>query len=574
MSDFKSRLLDRLPAWQWLKHYNTVTLKSDLLASLIVIAMLVPQGMAYAMLAGLPPVMGLYASVLPMIIYAFFGSSPTLSIGPVAIISMMTFATLNPLFEVGSPVYIQAACLLALMVGVISLLLGMLRFGFLIQLISHPVIKSFIIASALLIALGQLKFLFNVPLQANNIPEFVLSVFEYIGLMHWESLIFGIASILFLVLMPKFFNLEAVKQRLGASGFIIKSLPLMLVVVSIALVYFFNLQQVGIKTVGEIPSGFPALSMPFWNLELVLQLLPGAAMIAMISFVESLSIAQATALQQRSQLNSNQELIALGAANIGAGLSSAFPVTGSLSRTVVNADAGAKTSMAGVLSSLFIVLVSLYFTGFFRDLPLTVLAATIIVSIWKLVELKPFIDTWRYSKADGLAMWITFFGVLFIDISTGLIIGIVSTFILLLWRISRPHIAEIGLVEGTQHFRNIQRHQVITSAKVLSIRIDEDLTFLNSNTLKGFLINAVSQKPELEHVVINGSSISAIDLSALEMLEDLDNELRKLNIQLHFSEVKGPVMDKLQRSKLLNHLSGKIFLTHYQAIRELSPDIT
>ncbi|WP_374855762.1 SulP family inorganic anion transporter [Acinetobacter indicus] len=574
MSDFKSRLLDRLPAWQWLKHYNTVTLKSDLLASLIVIAMLVPQGMAYAMLAGLPPVMGLYASVLPMIIYAFFGSSPTLSIGPVAIISMMTFATLNPLFEVGSPVYIQAACLLALMVGVISLLLGMLRFGFLIQLISHPVIKSFIIASALLIALGQLKFLFNVPLQANNIPEFVLSVFEYIGLMHWESLIFGIASILFLVFMPKFLNLEAVKQRLGASGFIIKSLPLVLVVVSIALVYFFNLQQVGIKTVGEIPSGFPALSMPFWNLELVLQLLPGAAMIAMISFVESLSIAQATALQQRSQLNSNQELIALGAANIGAGLSSAFPVTGSLSRTVVNADAGAKTSMAGVLSSLFIVLVSLYFTGFFRDLPLTVLAATIIVSIWKLVELKPFIDTWRYSKADGLAMWITFFGVLFIDISTGLIIGIVSTFILLLWRISRPHIAEIGLVEGTQHFRNIQRHQVITSAKVLSIRIDEDLTFLNSNTLKGFLINAVSQKPELEHVVINGSSISAIDLSALEMLEDLDNELRKLNIQLHFSEVKGPVMDKLQRSKLLNHLSGKIFLTHYQAIRELSPDIT
>ncbi|MCO8099638.1 SulP family inorganic anion transporter [Acinetobacter indicus] len=574
MSDFKSRLLNRLPAWQWLKHYNTVTLKSDLLASLIVIAMLVPQGMAYAMLAGLPPVMGLYASVLPMIIYAFFGSSPTLSIGPVAIISMMTFATLNPLFEVGSPVYIQAACLLALMVGVISLLLGMLRFGFLIQLISHPVIKSFIIASALLIALGQLKFLFNVPLQANNIPEFVLSVFEYIGLMHWESLIFGIASILFLVFMPKFFNLEAVKQRLGASGFIIKSLPLVLVVVSIALVYFFNLQQVGIKTVGEIPSGFPALSMPFWNLELVLQLLPGAAMIAMISFVESLSIAQATALQQRSQLNSNQELIALGAANIGAGLSSAFPVTGSLSRTVVNADAGAKTSMAGVLSSLFIVLVSLYFTGFFRDLPLTVLAATIIVSIWKLVELKPFIDTWCYSKADGLAMWITFFGVLFIDISTGLIIGIVSTFILLLWRISRPHIAEIGLVEGTQHFRNIQRHQVMTSAKVLSIRIDEDLTFLNSNTLKGFLINAVSLKPELEHVVINGSSISAIDLSALEMLEDLDNELRKLNIQLHFSEVKGPVMDKLQRSKLLNHLSGKIFLTHYQAIRELSPDIT
>lgn len=570
MSDLKPHFLQKFPAWQWLQHYSPVKFKSDVLASLIVIAMLVPQGMAYSMLAGLPPIMGLYASILPMIVYALIGGSSTLSIGPVAIISMMTFATLNPLFEVGSPVYIEAATLLALMVGLISLLLGVLRFGFLIQLISHPVIKSFIIASALLIALGQFKFLVDVPLKANNIPEFVLSLWEYLSLTHIASLIFGVLAILFLIYVPKILATQSIQSRFGSTAFLSKALPLILVVISIASVMLFDLQNVGIKTVGEIPSGFPPLSFPHWNWELVQTLLPGATMIAMISFVESLSIAQATALQQRSQLNSNQELVALGLANLSAGVSSAFPVTGSLSRTVVNADAGAKTPMAGVLSSLLIIVVSLYFTGFFQDLPLVILAATIIVSIWKLVDFKPFVDTWRYSKADGIAMWVTFFGVVCIDISTGLIIGIISTFILLLWRISRPHIAVIGLVEGTQHFRNVERHHVYTAPHILSLRIDENISFLNANTLKGFLINEVSENIDLEHVVINCSSVSSIDLSALEMLEDLNAELSKLDIRLHFSEVKGPVMDKLQHSKLLTHLSGQIFLTHYQAVTELA----
>ena len=573
MPNSKSKLLYKLPAWAFLSHYTPVKFKSDVLAALIVVAMLVPQGMAYAMLAGLPPIMGLYASILPMIIYALLGGSSTLSIGPVAIISMMTFATLNPLFEVGSPVYIEAATLLALMVGIISLLLGLFRFGFLIQLISHPVIQSFIIASALLIAFGQLKFLVDLPLKANNIPEFASSLLQYFPLLHVPSLIFGLLSIGLLIYLPKLLKSQAVQSRLGSTDFLVRAVPLILVCLGIAAIVFLDLKLQGIKTVGAIPSGFPPLSFPHWNWELVMTLLPGASMIAMISFVESLSIAQATALQQRSHLNSNQELIALGLANISAGVSSAFPVTGSLSRTVVNADAGAKSPMAGVLSSILIIFVSLFFTGFFEDLPLTILAATIIVSIWKLVNFQPFFDTWRYSKADGLAMWITFLGVVLIDISTGLIIGIVSTFVLMLWRISRPHIAVVGLVEGTQHFRNIQRHQVSTSNQVLSLRIDENLTFLNANSFKGYLINAISLNDQLQHVIINCSSISAIDLSALEMLEDLNAELAKLDIRLHFAEVKGPVMDKLQASKLMTHLSGRIYLTHFQAIQDLAPEI-
>lgn len=551
------------PALKWLKTYHPTHFKADVVAALIVLAMLVPQGMAYAMLAGLPPVMGIYASILPMIIYAFTGSSTTLSIGPVAIISMMVFSALQPLFAVGSTAYIEAACLLAIMVGIISLILGLFRFGFLIQLISHPVIKSFIIASALLIALGQFKFLLDIPLQTKNIPEFIGSLVINFHHISFLSMGVSLAAISILVFLPKWVR----------SDFLNKTIPLLLVLSSIIVVYAFNLDQHGLKTVGIIPTGLPSFHFPTWNFDLVQKLLPSAFMIAMISFVESLAIAQATALQKRDDLNSNQELIALGLANIAAGINMGFAVSGSLSRTVVNSDAGAKTPMSGVMSSLLMIAVSLYFTSFFQNLPLTILAATIFVSIWKLVSFLPFFETWKYSKADGLAMWATFLGVTCIDISTGLVIGIILTFILLLWRISRPHIAVIGLVEGTQHFRNVSRYDVLTTETIASFRIDENLNFLNAHVLKGYIITELSHNPQIQHVVINCSSISNIDLSAVEMLEDLNRELLQLGIQLHLSEVKSPVMDQLNSSRLINMLSGKIFLSHYQAIQTLSPEI-
>ena len=551
------------PALKWLKTYHPRHFKADVVAALIVLAMLVPQGMAYAMLAGLPPVMGIYASILPMIIYAFTGSSTTLSIGPVAIISMMVFSALQPLFAVGSTAYIEAACLLAIMVGIISLILGLFRFGFLIQLISHPVIKSFIIASALLIALGQFKFLLDIPLQTNNIPEFIGSLVNNFHRISFLSVGVSLAAITILVFLPKWVR----------SDFLNKTIPLLLVLSSIIVVYAFSLDQHGLKTVGIIPTGLPSFHFPTWNFDLVQKLLPSAFIIAMISFVESLAIAQATALQKRDDLNSNQELIALGLANIAAGINMGFAVSGSLSRTVVNSDAGAKTPMSGVMSSLLMIAVSLYFTSFFQNLPLTILAATIFVSIWKLVSFLPFFETWKYSKADGLAMWATFLGVTCIDISTGLVIGIILTFILLLWRISRPHIAVIGLVEGTQHFRNVSRYDVLTTETIASFRIDENLNFLNAHVLKGYIITELSHNPQIQHVVINCSSISNIDLSAVEMLEDLNRELLQLGIQLHLSEVKSPVMDRLNSSRLINMLSGKIFLSHYQAIQTLSPEI-
>lgn len=561
-------MLSKLPLFQWLKHYQMADLKADLIASMIVVALLIPQAMAYALVAGLPPIMGLYASILPLILYAIFGGSRTLAIGPVAILAMMTFAFLNPIFPVGSTEYLQAACLLALLTGAISVLLGVLRFGFLIQLISRPVIHSFIIAAALLIALGQLRFLLDIKLKSDNLIEFSKSLVLQISNINPLTTCIGVISIVLLIYLPKLFTHFRLTQYS-------KVIPLLLVIISIILhqiaqqVLSFSINT---PSVGIIPSGLPEFQIPTWSWSLVQQLLMPAFLIAMINFVESISIAEATALQQRTHLNSNQELLAMGIANIGAGLNLGFPVGGSLSRTMVNADAGVKTPISGIFVAIFIIIISLFLTQGFYYLPLSILAATIMVSIWKLVKIKPFIDTWKYSKHDGIAMMITFSTVLLIDISTGLIVGVISTLILLLWKISRPHIAVIGLVPKTQHFRNIKRHHTLTLSHICSIRIDENLSFLNAHSFKQFIINEISHNSQLKHIVLNCSSISHIDFSALEMLEELNDELLLLNIHLHLSEVKGPVMDSLEHSSFLHHLSGQVFLSHYQAIKLLNKE--
>lgn len=570
-----SRWTSIFPFLGWLKTYNRHTAQADIVAALIVTAMLIPQGMAYAMLAGLPPIMGLYASILPMILYAIFGGSPTLAIGPVAIISMMIAAALEPIFTAGTQVYIQAAWLLSLMSGGILLALGLFRFGFIIHLISHPVIKSFIIASACLIVLSQFKAMLNIPLKTTNIPELWLSFQDVYMDTHFPTLALSIFFVIGLLYLPKLLKsyLGYLKIPENLVDLIVKTSPLLMMIMAILMVKFLGLDAYGIKTIGQIPSGLPQLALPDFNPHLMWLFLPSAFMIAMISFVEAISIAQATALKSRNHLNPNQELIALGLSNISAGVTNAFPVTGSLSRTVVNADAGAKTPLAGVLSSLGIIFISLFLTDAFTQLPLPILAATILVSIVKLIDFKSFISTWQYSKADAIAMILTFLGVLFINIETGLIVGIISAGLLLLWRMSRPHMAIVGLIKDTQHFRNIERFtHAISSPIVLSIRIDESLTFLNAHTLKNYIINAISEYPQTEHLVLICSSMNRIDASALEMLEELHDDLADTAVQLHFSEIKGFLMDILKPAPFFQgHFKGQIFLTHYQAVKTLDP---
>lgn len=570
----KSPLHHYLPCWKWLKHYDQKSAQSDLVAALIVTALLIPQGMAYAMLAGLPPVMGLYASILPMIVYAVFGGSPTLAIGPVAIISMMTATALEPIFTPGTQVYIQGAWLLSIMSGLMLFVFGTLRLGFIIHLISHPVIKSFIIASACLIVLSQFKIILDIPLKTTNVVTFVESFIQQISNLNLMSLLM---TFIFILLLQYFPNL--IKKYLGylnckahTVDLIVKTTPLLVMILSIFLVKAFDLHMYGIKTLGEIPSGLPSLTLPDFNHHLIWLFLPSAAMIALISFVEGISIAQATALKSKNELKPNQELVALGMSNLASGLSNGLPVTGSLSRTVVNADAGAKTPLAGVLSSIGIIAISLFLTGAFKDLPLTVLAATIVVSIKKLIEVKVFYDTWKYSRSDAIAMVLTFLGVLFMSIESGLIIGIISAAFLLLWRMSRPHIATVGLLNGTQHFRNIERFpEAIISDAVLSIRIDESLTFLNAHTLRHYIINEISNHPNVQHVILICSSINRIDASGLEMLEELHDDLSEINIQLHFSEIKGFLIDRLKDTPFfIHHFKGTIYLTHYQAFTQLN----
>lgn len=561
-------MFSKLPLLQWLKQYQFADFKADLIASMIVVALLIPQAMAYALVAGLPPIMGLYASILPLILYTIFGGSSTLAIGPVAILAMMSFAFLSPIFPVGSAEYLQAACLLALLTGVISVLLGLLRFGFLIQLISRPVIHSFIIAAALLITLGQLRFLLDIKLKSDNLIVFIQSFILHFHNINLLTTAIGLISILLLIYLPKLLAYWRIAQYS-------KIIPLFLVILAIIIhqsAQHFLHFSINIPSVGVIPSGLPEFHVPTWSWSLVQQLFIPAFLIATINFVESISIAEATALQQRKHLNSNQELLAMGVANIGAGLTSGFPVGGSLSRTMVNTDAGVKTPISGIFVAIFIIIISLFLTQGFYYLPLSILAATIIVSIWKLVKIKPFIETWKYSKHDGIAMMITFLTVLFIDIATGLVVGVISALVLLLWKMSRPHIAVIGLVPKTQHFRNIKRHHTLTLSHICSIRIDENLSFLNAHSLKQFIINEISHNQQLKHIILNCSSISHIDFSALEMLEELNDELFLLNIYLHLSEVKGPVMDCLEHSHFLQQLNGQVFLSHYQAVKLLNKE--
>lgn len=562
-----------LPIVRWLKPYNKNKAKADFIAALIVTALLIPQGMAYAMLAGLPPIMGLYASIVPMVIYAIFGGSPTLAIGPVAIISMMVAATLEPIFTAGTQAYIQAAWILSLMSGVMLLALGLLRFGFIIHLISHPVIKSFIIASACLIILSQFKIILDVPLQSTHLITFFESLVQHIENIHILSVIMTIFFILCLLYFP--FGIQKCLGYLGwkhnTVDLLMKTTPLLVMLMSIFIVQFFNLEHYGIKTLGEIPAGLPQLTIPNFNPHLLWLFLPSAAMIALISFVEAISIAQATAVKSRNALKPDQELVALGLSNLSAGFTNGLPVTGSLSRTVVNADAGAKTPMAGILSSGAIIIVSVFFTNAFENLPLTVLAATIIISIKKLIDFKVFYSTWLYSRSDAIAMGLTFLGVICISIATGLIIGIVSAGFLLLWRMSRPHIATVGLLPNTQHFRNLKRFpDAVSSPTVLSVRIDESLTFLNAHTLRHYLINQLSQYPETKHIVLICSSINRIDASGLDMLEELHDDLFATDITLHLSEVKGFVMDRLTYAPFFQtKFKGQIFLSHYDAMQKL-----
>lgn len=562
-----------LPCIDWAASYNRVTAGKDGLAAVIVTLMLIPQSLAYAMLAGLPPITGLYASIAPLLLYAVFGSSRTLAVGPVAVISLMTAAALAPMFPPGSAAYIGAAMLLAALSGLILLLMALLRLGFLANFLSHPVISGFISASGLLIALSQLKHILGVQADGQTVLQLVPSLAEHIPYINVPTLVIGGLSLLFLQLVRT--RLKRLLLALGCTPIWAESLtktgPVLTIIVSVLAVTLGHLESSGVQVVGLIPEGLPALRLPTMDWQLTMQLLPAAVLISLVGFVESVSVAQTLAAKRRERIDPDQELVGLGAANIAAAVSGGFPVTGGFARSIVNFDAGAKTPMAGVLTAIGIAITALFFTPLFHNLPHAVLAATIIVAVLSLVDLGSLKRTWRFSKQDFIAQAATMLGVLLMGVEIGIVMGVSLSLLLFLWRTSRPHSAVVGQLPGSEHFRNIERFSVIQSEFVVSLRVDESLYFPNARYLEERITELMVEYPHCKHLVLMCSGVNLIDASALDSLEAIAERLTAAGVQLHLSEVKGPVMDQLHRSEFLQHFGGQVFVSQYAAMQTLDP---
>ena len=566
-----SALSRYLPILEWGKTYNGSTLTNDVVAALIVTIMLIPQSIAYAMLAGLPPEVGLYASIAPIIAYAIFGTSKALAVGPVAVISLMTLTAAGKIAPAGSAEFIAAALILAFLSGAILIAMGVLRLGFLANLLSHPVVSGFITASGIIIATSQLKSILGIEAHGDALPELVQTLAQNIADTNLPTLIIGVLSTAFLFWVRK--GLKPLLVGFGLAprpaDLIAKAGPIAAVAVSTLAVIFLDLEAKGVKVVGTIPQSLPPLTVPLFDFELWQSLAVPALLLSVIGFVESVSVAQTLAAKKRQRIVPDQELIGLGAANIAASFSGGYPVTGGFARSVVNFDAGAETPAAGMFTAIGILIAALFLTPLLYSLPIATLAATIIVAVLSLVDFKTPRTIFAYSKSDFAAMMATILVTLTLGVEPGVIAGVSLSLALFLWRASRPHAAIVGRVPGTEHFRNVLRHAVITDPRILTIRIDESLTYLNARWLEEFISEQVALHPSLKHLILMCSAVNAIDASALESVEAINLRLKDGAIDLHLSEVKGPVMDALKRSHFLHELTGKVWLSQHEAFEGL-----
>jgi SulP family sulfate permease len=531
---------------EWSRTYRKAYLAGDVGAGVVVAMMMIPQGMAYALVAGLPPVAGLYASIVPPLLYALFGTSSTQSVGPMAIVSLMTASALAPLAAPGSALYGVLAGQLALLAGVVLLACGLLRVGFLANFFSRPVMNGFTLGSSLLIALGQVGTLVGGTARHPHLPSAAL----------------GLGAVAFLLLARR--GLAPLLRRAGvppaAADIGARLAPMLLVLGGIALVALLGLDTRGVHTIGRVPAGLPhptlAQSAAHWQ-----ALLKPALLIGFVSFLVAMSGAQALALKRAEKLHTNRELAALGAANVGSALSGGFPVTGSMSRSAVNFAAGANTQLAGIVTALLLCCALVLPNGWLALLPLPVLAATIIVAVLGMLEWTTLRTSWRYDRADALALLATAGGVLLLGVEAGVVLGLALSLGAMVWRESRPHIALLGRIPGTEHFRNVERYAVETDSRVLLLRVDAGLFFGNAEAVNERIEDELAAHPAARHLVLVLSAVNAIDTSALFGLIDLNQTLGQRGVQLHFAEVKGPVMDRLRDSVLPGRLRGRIFLS-------------
>ncbi|MPQ93823.1 sodium-independent anion transporter [Thioclava sediminum] len=565
-----------LPILSWGRDYDRPTFEADLIAAVIVTIMLIPQSLAYSLLAGMPPEYGLYASVLPLLIYAVFGTSRPLAVGPVAVISLMTAAAVGKVAAQGTPEYIAAAVALAFLSGVMLVIMGFLRMGFITAFLSHPVLSGFTSAVGILIAAGQMKHFFGIQGESGGIFDILGGLWAHLGQTNGYTVVISILSLVFL-----FWARRGLKPRLLKAGLserlaaiLTRAAPVYAVAATILITWLFGLEGRGVRVVGTVPLGFPTPSLPPADLALWKELFVPALLIAIIGYVETISVAQTLAAKKRQRIDPDQEFIALGGASIGSAISGSFPITGGFARSVVSFEAGATTPAAGAFTAIGVALATFTLTPALYYLPQATLAATIFVSVLTLVDTKALKRTFKYAPREGIGMALTVLVTLIWGVEDGIAFGVILSIALRLWASSRPHVAELGQVPGTEHFRNVQRHRVSCAPGILSLRIDESLWFPNARFVEEMIYDRIASDESIKHVVLNCPAINHIDMSALEALEEVNDQLNDAGVRLHLSEVKGPVMDRLTRSDLITHLTGQIYLTHYDALATLAPETT
>ena len=556
-----------LPILDWGRRYDRSAFSNDMIAAVIVTIMLIPQSLAYALLAGLPPEAGIYASIAPIVLYAVFGTSKALAVGPVAVVSLLTASAIGQVAETGTAGYAVAALTLAGLSGAFLVLLGVLRLGFLANFLSHPVIAGFITASGILIATSQLKHILGISAHGHTLPEMLGSIVAHLDQINLVTVVIGLSATGFLFWVRG--SLKPLLKRLGMgplmTDLLAKAGPVAAVASTTMAVWALDLHGMGVKIVGDVPQSLPPFTVPGLSPDLIKTLLVPAILISVMCFVESISVAQTLATKKRQRIDPDQELIGLGAANLGAAFTGGFPVTGGFSRSVVNFDAGSETPAAGIFTAIGLAVAALALTPLVYYLPNATLAATIIVAVLSLVDFSILRKTWGYARADFIAVSATIALTLIMGVEVGVASGVGISILLHLYKTSRPHVAEVGLVSGTQHFRNVKRHAVETNPHILTLRVDESLYFVNARFLEDLVQSRVTAGCDIKDVVLMFSAVNEVDFSALESLEAINLRLIDMGVGLHLSEVKGPVMDRLKKSHLIGDINGKVFLSQYDA---------
>lgn len=562
-----------LPITRWLRAYSVARLQADAVAGTVVMFITVPQVIAYAFLAGMPPETGLYAAIAALLAYALFGSSKALAVGPTAIVAMMTLETASGYADPNTPLFTATVVQLALVTGLVLVALRIVNFGSVISFLSHAVVTGFINAAAIVIISNQLPPMLGIDPASNTSMAGVFSHL-YTGMTSANMAVISISlgAVVLMVCCRGWLGglLGRFSVPVGLADSLVKSAPMYAVLLGILLVFLFGLDSsAGIPVVGEIPTTLPAPALLMPSLEQFGRLLPSALLIAMVIFMESTSIGTAIASKSRDRIDANQELVGLGLANMSSSVFGGFPVAGSFARSIVNFSSGAVTPVASLVTAVLVLVTLLLFAQAFYYLPKGVLSAIIVFSAWQLIDLHAIRKIFAFNRIDAVTFSGSFAAVLLFGVETGVVTGIVISFVLLIRASSKPHIAVVGRIGDSEQFRNKERYDVKTSPRVLALRMDESLYFVNSRYAETFVLNQLADSPEIEHVVLICSAFNFIDTSGLEMLEELSENLQEVGVTLHLAEVKGPVMDKLKETHFYKHMKGRVFFTTDIAMKEL-----